>query len=540
MHWGALSAQGDISTYKGGEFCIFAYHMKPHYLKKIIAFALALGCCAVSFPAQAPRETYAVSSIAELELQKAENNRKIQEYEQKLAGFLEDQKQEEAYQATLTEKIDTLQNTMQILDTELDTIKATIFDLDMEIFQMENTIAQQETEIEKGMQEFKLRLRAMYINGNDSLASALVGATDFYDLLSRYKLISCVAKHDDELITNLRDELTSYHQNLDDLESRKTEQEQAKSDLQEKQKEMQSSMLELRSAYADSQAEQERIANELALTSQSIQSLEEKNRLADEAEKEIQEQIIRAQEEAKKRAEEKAKKEAEEKAKKEAEEKARKEAEEKAQKEAEEKARKEAEEKAKKEAEEKARKEAEEKARQATESVANAPAQSAPVETAPAETAPAVTADNSSNSNYDGDSFGWPCPEHYYISSGYGARWGTLHKGIDIAQNQGADVVASRSGTVIKTYNECTHNYGKSENCCGNGYGNYAIILHDDGTYSTLYGHMQKVVVSVGDYVTKGTTIGYVGTTGWSTGYHLHFEIRKDGVAVDPSDYLNY
>ena len=99
------------------------------------------------------------------------------------------------------------------------------------------------------------------------------------------------------------------------LNLEKAEQEQAKSDLEAKQKEMQSSMGELRSAYADSQAEKERIANELAIASQSIQSLEEKNRLADETEKEIQEQIIRAQEKAKKRAEEKAK-EAEEKAQK--------------------------------------------------------------------------------------------------------------------------------------------------------------------------------------------------------------------------------
>ena len=195
--------------------------MKPHHLKKIVAFALAFVCCAVSFPAQQPKETHAVSSIAELELQKAENNKKIQEYEQKLAKFSEDQKNEEAYQKTLTEKIDTLQNNMQILETELETIRQTIFNLDMDIFQMENTISQQEVEIEKGMKEFKLRLRAMYVNGNDSLASALVGATDFYDFLSRYKLISCVAKHDDELVTNLRDQLKSYHENLDDLESRK-------------------------------------------------------------------------------------------------------------------------------------------------------------------------------------------------------------------------------------------------------------------------------------------------------------------------------
>ena len=142
--------------------------------------------------------------------------------------------------------------------------------------------------------------------------------------------------------------------------------------------------------------------------------------------------------------------------------------------------------------------------------------------------------------DYDETAFGWPCPGYYYISSGFGSRWGTTHKGIDISQNAGADAVASRAGKVIKINTSCTHNYGKQKNCCGNGYGNYVLIDHEDGTYSTMYAHLQSVIVSVGDYVEKGQTVGYVGTTGWSTGYHLHFEIRKDGTAVNPSDYLNY
>ena len=72
---------------------------------------------------------------------------------------------------------------------------------------------------------------------------------------------------------------------------------------------------------------------------------------------------------------------------------------------------------------------------------------------------------------------------------------------------------------------------------CGGGYGNYVIIQHD-GTYSTVYGHMQSLAVSEGDYVSAGQTIGYVGTTGFSTGYHLHFEIRVNGSRVDPMNYL--
>jgi murein DD-endopeptidase MepM/ murein hydrolase activator NlpD len=111
---------------------------------------------------------------------------------------------------------------------------------------------------------------------------------------------------------------------------------------------------------------------------------------------------------------------------------------------------------------------------------------------------------------------------------------------MDIAGSgiSGASVVASRSGTVIYVSNSCSHNYGKSSSCgCGGGYGNYVIIEHD-GTYSTVYGHMASVNVSYGQKVNQGDVIGYVGSTGWSTGYHLHFEIRVNGTRVDPSGYL--
>ncbi|SEK79906.1 Murein DD-endopeptidase MepM and murein hydrolase activator NlpD, contain LysM domain [Ruminococcus sp. YRD2003] len=135
----------------------------------------------------------------------------------------------------------------------------------------------------------------------------------------------------------------------------------------------------------------------------------------------------------------------------------------------------------------------------------------------------------------------WPVPGHSGITSYYGYRWGTLHGGIDISDGgiMGAPVVAARSGTVIRMNNSCSHNYGKSSSCgCGNGYGNYVAISHD-GTYSTLYGHLTSAAVSVGDYVEQGQVIGYVGSTGWSTGEHLHFEVYVNGVRQDPMGYVS-
>ncbi|MBR1663905.1 MAG: M23 family metallopeptidase, partial [Ruminococcus sp.] len=74
---------------------------------------------------------------------------------------------------------------------------------------------------------------------------------------------------------------------------------------------------------------------------------------------------------------------------------------------------------------------------------------------------------------------------------------------------------------------------------CGGGYGNYVVIDHGNG-YWTLYGHMQYTTVSLGDTVSQGQKIGVVGTTGWSTGDHCHFEVRQNGEPVDPTQYVSY
>lgn len=134
----------------------------------------------------------------------------------------------------------------------------------------------------------------------------------------------------------------------------------------------------------------------------------------------------------------------------------------------------------------------------------------------------------------------WPCPGNNMITSGVGPRWGTTHKGIDISAPKGASVISSRSGEVIATYTSCTHNYSKDKSCgCGGGYGNYVYIDHKDG-FITRYAHMTSVHVRVGDRISQGKVIGTVGSTGFSTGNHLHFEIRdRDNNVKDPEKYVN-
>lgn len=124
------------------------------------------------------------------------------------------------------------------------------------------------------------------------------------------------------------------------------------------------------------------------------------------------------------------------------------------------------------------------------------------------------------------DQFCWPLPGYTYISSGYGSRWGGFHTGIDITGGgvYGANIVAAESGVVILASSHYS-------------YGNYVIVDHGGG-YSTLYAHASSLLVGVGQAVHKGQAIAKVGSTGNSTGPHLHFEVRVGGVHKNPSGFV--
>ena len=128
-------------------------------------------------------------------------------------------------------------------------------------------------------------------------------------------------------------------------------------------------------------------------------------------------------------------------------------------------------------------------------------------------------------------SYIWPCPSSKAVSSGYGNRtidlygYQKFHAGIDIAAGMGNNIIAADGGTVIVSGYD-------------GGYGNYIMINHGEGRVS-LYAHMSSRAVSVGTNVTKGQVIGYVGSTGNSTGPHLHFEVRVNGGTVNPLKYFS-
>ena len=129
--------------------------------------------------------------------------------------------------------------------------------------------------------------------------------------------------------------------------------------------------------------------------------------------------------------------------------------------------------------------------------------------------------------------YAWPTYTTY-ITSRFGPRthpiYGELkpHTGVDIGASYGTSITAAAAGTVSLAVVD----YGTA------GYGTYVAIYHSNGT-TTLYAHMSSLAVSVGDTVTQGQVIGYVGSTGAATGPHLHFEIRENGACVDPIPYFS-
>lgn len=133
---------------------------------------------------------------------------------------------------------------------------------------------------------------------------------------------------------------------------------------------------------------------------------------------------------------------------------------------------------------------------------------------------------------YDGGTFAWPCPGYTRISSEFGSRMHPtlgvvkFHNGIDMAAPAGTDILAAYDGTVISA------DYNSSM-------GNYVMIAHGDSLY-TIYMHASALYVSTGDKVSKGDVIAAVGTTGRSTGNHLHFGVRLNGEYVNPRDYIGY
>ena len=420
-------------------------------------------------------------SIAEMQEQINANKGKISELQAELDALAGNKAEEQQYQSVLSEQITVIQNNIALLNKELETLTNDIESAQNNIGSLEQAIDDQQQAIDDKIEVFKQRLCAMYISGNDNLASVVVGTSSFYDMMSRVEMVNRIASYDEELINDILGEIDSMEEDKKKLESEKLTLEMKVEEQSKRKEEKTTEMENLTEKMQQTQAEIDRIAKEEAMTAEKKAELEKMN---DDFNAEIEEIIAREAAEAQRRYEE-------------------------------------------------------EQARLAQErAAANAAAQQQAAQQGQSYT-PSTPSYVSVSPSASG--FAWPAPGFCYISSTYGPRWGSFHGGIDVgdAGIHGGAACASKSGTVVQVCNSCTHDYPKDGSCgCGGGYGNYVVISHD-GTYSTVYGHLASAAVSVGQYVEQGQVIGYIGSTGWSTGAHLHFEVRVNGSRVDPLGYVS-
>lgn len=523
--------------------------MKKSLKSKILAFSIVglLSFNMFQGIQICPATVGATQTIEELEVLKDENKKKIAELQDEILKAQEqyeniskDENAKLSYQNALNEKIELQNQNIEYVMTQIDQIDADIDENRLNIADLEAKIIIQNADIEESIELFKQRIRTSYMSGSANLAAVFTGSSDFYDMLAKMELVSRVAEHDDKLINTLKEQLEELERLNIALDDRQKQLDASLSDASTKKDELSSILSELENDYNITQseieklnfskeeiaqhianrqaaiAEQEKEHDELLAEIAAVQEAmrQESIRVSLSESVSVSESISVSVEESKQVsisesvAESKRVSQSIEESKAES-----------------------------RRQEEESRKPVVTQAPPSTQAPVQtaAPVTAAPVTTAPP---PVTTAPPSTSSG-----FAWPVPGFEgMLSSSYGYRDfdSSNHKGIDISGGgiAGAAIVAADSGVVVSTCNSCTHNYSKYSSCgCGGGYGNYVTIAHNDGTYSTLYGHCSSVIVTPGQSVTKGQTIAYVGTTGYSTGNHLHFEVHKNGVITDPMSY---
>lgn len=372
-------------------------------------------------------------------------------------------------------KVTQLDAKLTKISTDITNLEAQLETKNTEISDTKEVLAQAKEDERTQYKNMKVRIQYMYENSRTSYVEQLISAGSFSEFISIVEYIREMSAYD-------RAMLEKYQKAQESVTVAKEELEKEKSELEEMQKQVEEEKQAVQTLLS---------AKESELVSVN-QDLKEASSQADAyaAEIEAQNDIIAQIQQA-----EAAKKAAREKAKAEAE----------------------AEAKAKAEAEAKAKAEQENTTempnKEETESTENTSEEPLPEDT------------------YTGGAFSWPCPSSTRVTSEYGQRISPTagassnHKGIDIGASYGADIVAAADGTVVFS--------GYS-----NTGGNYVMIDHGGSLY-TVYMHASSLCVKKGATVTRGQVIAKVGSTGISTGNHLHFGVSLNGSYVSPWNYLS-
>ena len=458
--------------------------MRAYKLKGIIAAAVAL-ILSVSVIGGEGLHTLATEDTQSSQPEETEKQgegaktevKDMESYRERLSEIAKEQKeldeQIKQAQTSIDEESKIQENITRRINSLNEEINITtnyISELDTQIAAQQALVDGKQKEIDKGIKDFKGRLRAMYIAGSDSYAEILLGADDFFDMLMRTELVRRVADHDKNELDRLVALKNDYDEQKTVLEGQQAEYKEQYDALAEKKLYLDELYQKSAAAMQESQELKEKLDKQNKILNS------EKSQYADKLSEFLKDDYGDTPDETQRMQTELA-------------------------------------------AIQKLR---ELWASQAKEQVKD------------------KDKDEDKKKGECLYNFGWPCPSTKQVTSGVGPRWGTTHKGTDIGANMGSEIVASEGGRVVIASNTCTHNVPKDGSCgCGGGYGNYVVIDHGNG-FITLYGHLTEATVAVGQLVNKGDKIGISGTTGYSLGPHLHFELRYGGNYMNPLSFVQY
>lgn len=385
-------------------------------------------------------------------------------------------------------QVATVQAEIRALDAQITQVNIKIDQLNGEMQKLQAEIAQTKAELETAKAEllekkdlYAKRLRAMYIANDRGYLDILLDSTDATSIIGNARMIRSIATSDRELI----DEINAKVKEIEEKQALLAEQEKQ---LAQKQAQARIERSNLEAANAQKTGYMNSLMSNLsAYEAQYDAMLRESDA--------IESQIANLDLSIQKAKEEESARIAKQRA-----------------------------------AAEEARREKEAAVRKASRSTGRAVStRSASVNSAPAVSNDVVSYGEKATPEAKTGEFYWPVPGHHRITSPFGYRihpilkYRKLHTGVDIGAPNGTPVVSAGSGTVIASR-------------FMSGYGN--CIMIDHGGKVTVYGHLSSRAVSPGQSVSAGETIGYVGSTGMSTGAHLHFEVRVNGAVQNPLNYL--
>ena len=427
-------------------------------------FALLLAC-ALALGCLPRAQAASRSAIESLQSQQASLTVQKAELQKKLDGIRSSQGQALNKKNLVEQQLNVLNQQIQVSENLLAQYARQITEKEAELWQAKAKEAEYQA-------EFEQRVRAMEERGNVPYWSVLCQASDFSDLLDRIDMIGEIMDADDQVLDQLAEARQAVAQAKADLEASRQGQQETLAQQQSQQAQLQAQQAEVDQLIQE-------IATQGDVYAKQIEKLEATQddvaQQIAEAEATYQKQLAAEKAAAEKAAAEKA---AAEKA---------------------------AAEQAAKSAQAAAQKAAQQQKQQSSGSSASGSSGSS-----------SSSGSQSSQTTASASGLLWPIASSHRVTSPFG--WRThpitgrrnLHGGIDIAAPNGTPIMASKAGVVVISQ------YGSS-------YGNYVVISHPDGT-RTLYAHMSQRNVSAGDTVRQGQTVGLVGSTGSSTGNHLHFE----------------